>query len=80
MLSCKNIPELSDDYLDGELPFKKKLSVKLHLAMCKNCRRYINYLQLTVDVVVEELVRQSNNNSSNKRKIDEIMNKIESER
>ena len=75
MLSCKDISELSDEYLDGELPFKRKLSVKLHLAICKNCRRYLNYLQLTVDVV-----KQSQSTSIEKSKIDEIMNKIESER
>jgi len=75
VLSCKDISELSDEYLDGELPFKRKLSVKLHLAICKNCRRYLNYLQLTVDVV-----KQSQSTSIEKSKIDEIMNKIESER
>ena len=74
MLTCKDISTLSDEYLDGELPFKKKLSVKLHLAICKNCRRYLNYLQLTVDVV-----RQSEKSSIEKSKIDEIMSKVESE-
>jgi len=74
MLTCKNISELSDEYLEGELPFKKKLSVKLHLAICKNCRRYLNYLQLTVNVV-----RQSESSSIDKNTINEIMDKIELE-
>jgi len=74
MLTCKDISTLSDEYLDGELSFKKKLSVKLHLAICKNCRRYLNYLQLTIDVV-----RQSEKSYLEKIKIDEIMSKVESE-
>jgi anti-sigma factor ChrR (cupin superfamily) len=74
MLTCKDISTLSDEYLDGELPFKKKLSVKLHIAICKSCRRYLNYLQLTIHVV-----SQSESSSIDKSKIDEIMSKIELE-
>jgi len=74
VLSCKALSMLSDDYLENVLPFKKKASVLLHLAMCKNCRNYLKNLQTTVDLI-------GNNKTMplESQKVDEIMRRIESE-
>ena len=70
MLSCKDITEKANSYIDQELPFFTRLKVKLHLQMCKHCQRYVDQLQLTIqalgkmrqddkvsDDVVENVVR-----------------------
>ncbi len=44
MISCKELEENASRYLDGNLSFRRRLSIKLHLFICKNCRRYIRQL------------------------------------
>ena len=41
MLTCKEITELATDYVEGETPFGQRVSVWMHLAMCKACKRYV---------------------------------------
>ncbi len=48
MLSCKEITEKANSYLDDELPFFTRLKVKLHLSMCKHCQRYVEQLSITI--------------------------------
>lgn len=48
MLKCKDVAASASDYLRDELPWYKKLPWYLHLAMCHNCRRFINKIKLTV--------------------------------
>ena len=48
MLSCQDITEKASDYLDRDLPFTTRLSVRVHLFMCVNCRRYVQQLQTTI--------------------------------
>ncbi|WP_336367705.1 zf-HC2 domain-containing protein [Marinobacter sp. C2H3] len=45
MLMCKDVACIASDYLDGNLNGSKRLSVKLHLMMCRHCRRFIGNLQ-----------------------------------
>ena len=74
MLTCKELSALSDEILEGSLPFKQKASVKLHLAMCKHCRRYLGNLKLTLSVIQEgDRVR------TNTAKIDQIMEHVTTE-
>ena len=51
MLNCKNITEEANSYLDKELPFFTRIKVKMHLAMCVNCRRYIDQLNTTIQAL-----------------------------
>ena len=51
MLNCKNITEEANSYLDKELPFFTRMKVKMHLAMCVNCRRYIDQLNTTIQAL-----------------------------
>jgi predicted anti-sigma-YlaC factor YlaD len=48
MLSCKEITENANSYLDRELTFFTRMKVKMHLILCENCRRYMDQLQLTI--------------------------------
>jgi len=48
MPSCRDISEHSSDYLDKNLPFGKRMRMRLHLFMCVNCRRYLQHMRLTI--------------------------------
>jgi anti-sigma factor ChrR (cupin superfamily) len=51
MLSCKEITEKANSYLDKELPFYTRMQVKLHLMMCVHCQRYIHQLRATINAL-----------------------------
>lgn len=48
MFKCKDIAEHSSDYLDQRLSWQQKLAFKLHVFICKNCRRYMRQFQQTI--------------------------------
>ncbi|KFX69135.1 transmembrane anti-sigma factor [Pseudomonas taeanensis MS-3] len=47
MLSCKELVAHSSDYLDSQLNLRMRLAVRTHLAMCRNCRRFIRQMRLS---------------------------------
>ncbi len=40
MLSCKETARLISDRLDRNLPLRRRIALRLHLAMCYPCRAY----------------------------------------
>ncbi len=40
MLSCKEVTKLVSDNLDRPLPLWRRLSLRLHIAMCNGCSAY----------------------------------------
>jgi len=48
MLSCQEVTELVTDYLEERLSFTQRARFQLHVAMCKNCRRYHRQMRLTI--------------------------------
>lgn len=48
MLTCKELTELITDYLEGRLPLSRRLSFRLHVMMCRNCRNYLRQMKITV--------------------------------
>ena len=53
MISCKQLSEVSSDYLDGNLTFGQKLSVRFHILMCKYCRRFLAQLNMSSALLPE---------------------------
>ena len=51
MLSCKEITENANEYLEKDLPFFVRLKFKMHLKMCINCQRYVDQLQMTIQIL-----------------------------
>ena len=51
MLSCKDINQNADQYIDGELTIRQSLAVGFHLLMCVHCRRYVRQLAAMVNTL-----------------------------
>lgn len=49
MLSCKDITEQANEYLECELPLVKRLKFRMHLFMCVHCNRYVQQLNTTIE-------------------------------
>ena len=47
MLRCRDVTERASDLLEGELPLRARLGLRLHLAMCGMCRRYMDQMRKT---------------------------------
>lgn len=45
MLTCKDVTERSSGYLDGELPWRGRLRIRLHLLMCRHCRLFVRQFE-----------------------------------
>ena len=51
MLSCKDITEQANAYLEKDLPLSRRLSVSMHLFICVHCRRYVDQLRITAQTL-----------------------------
>ena len=40
MLTCKQVSRLISESLDRDLPLRQRMSMRMHLFMCKLCSRY----------------------------------------
>ena len=45
MLSCKEAIQLVSEQLDRKLPLWRRLSLRLHVAMCRHCPRYVRQIR-----------------------------------
>ncbi len=45
MLTCQQMTQIVTDYLEGALPFGKRMGIAMHLAMCRHCRRYFRQVK-----------------------------------
>jgi anti-sigma factor RsiW len=41
-MTCREITEILDRYLEGELPAEARGRFEAHLAICPDCRRYLD--------------------------------------
>lgn len=46
MLSCKEAAKLVSENLDRKLPFWRRVSLRLHLAMCSTCAAYRRQIEV----------------------------------
>ena len=47
MLTCRDVTEHATDYMEGALPPRAWLAVRLHLFVCRMCRVYVDQLRRT---------------------------------
>lgn len=52
MLSCQEVAQRASALIDGELSTWDTLKMRMHLAMCKGCSRFIGQMRLTRDLTI----------------------------
>ncbi|OUR63889.1 hypothetical protein A9Q79_09045 [Methylophaga sp. 42_25_T18] len=51
MAECKDIAEEASNILNGDLPFRKRIALHIHLFYCSCCRNYIQQLKQTIATI-----------------------------
>ena len=51
MLTCQQLIEFLDRYPAGELPLRTRLAFRMHLALCRHCRAYLDSYRKTMHVM-----------------------------
>ena len=51
MPTCRDMTELSTDYLENTLGWRRRLGVRWHLALCSMCRAYYDQLAKTLHLL-----------------------------
>jgi len=51
MIQCKDLAEEASDYLDGDLPLRKRIGLFFHLLICSCCRHYLQQFRSTIRAV-----------------------------
>lgn len=46
MLSCREVTARASALIDHELSWSKRLQIRIHLAMCGHCSRFVGQLRL----------------------------------
>jgi len=62
MLSCKQASQLVSQSLERKLNWQERMALRLHLWMCKYCRRFGQQLQ-AFRVMLIRMVREMENNT-----------------
>ncbi len=50
-LSCRELVEVVDDYLEGEMAPAARLRVERHLALCRDCLVHLEQMRETIAAV-----------------------------
>ena len=48
MLVCRDVTEMTTDYLEDALPRVRRLAMSFHLGICRMCRRHLRQVRATV--------------------------------
>ncbi|MFE8070980.1 carboxymuconolactone decarboxylase family protein [Marinobacteraceae bacterium S3BR75-40.1] len=51
MLSCREVTVRASDFIEHELPLGERVSMRMHLAICRHCRRLVRHLRQTIDLL-----------------------------
>ena len=49
-MTCEQALQMMEDLVDGDLDRQHRLRVRLHLLICRHCRRYLATYRLTLKV------------------------------
>jgi len=47
VLTCRDVTEHATDFMEGALPVRTHLAMRLHLFICRMCRAYLAQLRRT---------------------------------
>ena len=47
-MTCRELTDILDRYIDGDLPRGQQLALKVHLLGCRDCRNYLRTYRQTI--------------------------------
>ncbi len=75
MLKCKDIEQGASAYLDGEMNWRQRMAVRVHLFMCHHCKRFIRQFA-SIKSLAEKAVSQP----ATDKQVASVMDKIRQSR
>ena len=51
MLSCREMAELTTDFLERRMPLGERLRFRLHVAMCPSCKAYVRKFRELIEAL-----------------------------
>ncbi len=51
MLKCREVVDTADQLLDGNISRRQRFAIKMHLVMCRHCRRYVRQLRALLSAI-----------------------------
>ena len=67
MFNCKEVTRLISDTMDREIPFHRRMGIRIHLLMCRFCARYLKQLR-----TIRELMHLQMINIENSQSLDDL--------
>lgn len=55
---CRDLAIIASDYIDGELTTGRRMSVKMHLMMCRHCRAFVANIRNSATVLQKHSSQQ----------------------
>jgi hypothetical protein len=63
MLSCKQASQIISQSLDRQLTMRERFALKLHLLVCKYCKRFSQQLE-SLRVAIKQMVNSTENDNT----------------
>lgn len=76
MLTCEQVTARATALLEDDLSFRERLSIRLHLAMCVHCRRFLRQLRR----LIARMHRQEREHPVSEQFVAQVLNAVENER
>lgn len=54
MLTCRELAEQADAFLDREMSLGQRLRIRLHMSMCNGCARFMRQMRMTRSLITAE--------------------------
>lgn len=51
MLRCRDVADLASDYVNRDLDWNRRFAMRLHLTICRFCRRYVRQMRETIGLL-----------------------------
>ena len=56
-ITCRELAELADAYVDGDVPLMNTLKIGAHLVICRDCRAHVDQVRQTKRLVAVAVPR-----------------------
>lgn len=77
MLKCREVPQEIEGLHDGQLDWRRRMALRLHLLICHHCRRYVRQL----GIMLQALHHRQNHHIENvdDRQTQQILSRLSQE-